>query len=134
MEMPHLLEDPRFSTGFQRLARAAEFDELVKPWFKTKTKKEIVALCQEWRVPAAPVNEIPDLLQEAQYQARNYWVELDHPVAGRHLYPGPPFKMSETRLEYNRAPLLGEHNEEIYLQRLGLSPKEMEQLKPAGVL
>jgi len=134
MEMPHLLEDPRFSTGFNRLAHADEFDELVKSWFLQKTKKEIIELCQEWRVPAGPVNDVSDLLNEEQYQARDFWVELDHPLAGKHPYAGRPFKMSETPGEYNQAPLLGEHNEEIYLNRLGLSRTEMDRLKEEGVI
>lgn len=134
MEMPHLLDDPRFSTGFNRLAHADEFDELVKPWFLQKTKREIIELCQEWRVPAAAVNDVSDLLNEEQYQARDFWVGLDHPLAGKHPYAGPPFKMSETPGEYHRAPLLGEHNEEIYLNRLGLSRTEMDQLTKKGII
>lgn len=134
MEMPHLLEDPRFDTGFNRLAHADEFDELVKPWFLQKTKKEIIELCQEWRVPAAAVNDVSDLLNEGQYQARDFWVEVDHPLAGKNPYAGSPFKMSETPGEYTRAPLLGEHNEEIYLNRLGLSRTEMDRLKGEGVI
>jgi crotonobetainyl-CoA:carnitine CoA-transferase CaiB-like acyl-CoA transferase len=134
MEMPHLLEDPRFNTGFNRLAHADEFDELVKPWFLQKTKREIIELCQEWRVPAAAVNDVSDLLNEEQYQARDFWVEIDHPLAGRHPYAGSPFKMSETPGEYHRAPLQGEHSEEIYLNRLGLSRTEMDRLKQEGII
>jgi CoA:oxalate CoA-transferase len=134
MEMPHILEDPRFNTGFNRLAYADEFDELVTPWFLQRTKKEIVELCQEWRVPAAPVNNVSDLLEEEQYKTRSFWMELDHPLAGKHPYAGSPFKMSETPADYNRAPLLGEHNEEIYLNRLGLSRTEMDKLKGDGVI
>jgi crotonobetainyl-CoA:carnitine CoA-transferase CaiB-like acyl-CoA transferase len=134
MDMPRLLEDLRFSNGFDRLAHADEFDEIVRPWFLQRSKKEIVKLCQEWRVPAAPVNDISDLLQEEQYQARNFWVEIEHPLAGKHPYAGPPFKMSATPAEYARAPLLGEHNEEIYHGRLGLSRKELDELKKAGIL
>ncbi len=134
MEMPHLLEDPRFETGFHRLAHAEEFDELVRPWFLERSKEEIVTLCQEWRVPAAYVNNVADLLEDEQYKARGYWVELDHPEAGRRPYAGPPFKMSETPAEYERAPLLGEHNEEIYLGRLGLSRGDLEKLKENGVV
>jgi crotonobetainyl-CoA:carnitine CoA-transferase CaiB-like acyl-CoA transferase len=134
LEMPHLLEDPRFGTGFQRLAQAEAFDDLVRPWFLQRTKKEIFDLCQEWRVPTAPVNDVSDLIKEEQYMARKFWVELDHPEAGRLPYAGPPFKMSETPAEYQRAPLLGEHNEEIYLSRLGLTGTDMDRLKQEGVI
>jgi CoA:oxalate CoA-transferase len=134
MEMPHLLEDPRFGTGFQRLAHADEFDDLVSPWFLKRSKKEVVGLCQEWRVPAAPVNDVSDLLMDEQFMSRGFWVELDHPLAGRLPYAGAPFKMSETPAEYQRAPLLGEHNEEIYLGRLGLSRTELTEMQQEGVI
>jgi CoA:oxalate CoA-transferase len=134
MEMPHLQEDPRFANGFQRLAHADEFDELVRPWFLERTEKEIVELCQEWRVPAAPVNNVSDLLKEEQYKAREFWQDLDHPKAGRLPYAGPPFKLSETPAEYQRAPLLGEHNEEIYMNRLGLTREELNELREEGII
>ena len=134
MEMPDLLEDPRFRTGFQRLVHAEKFDKLVRPWFLQRTQKEIVETCQEWRIPAAPVNDVSDLLKDLQFKARGFWVELDHPEAGRLPYAGPPFQMSDTPAEYHRAPLLGEHNEEIYQGRLGLTRREMDNLKKEGVI
>jgi crotonobetainyl-CoA:carnitine CoA-transferase CaiB-like acyl-CoA transferase len=134
MEIPQLLEDPRFNNGFQRLVHAEEFDELVSPWFLQRTKKEIFDLCQEWRVPASPVNDVSDILEEEQYAARDFWVELDHPEAGKLPYAGPPFKMSETPAEYRRASLLGEHNEDVYLVRLGLSRRELDELKIDGIV
>ena len=134
IEMPHLLEDTRFGTGFQRLAHAEAFDDLVRPWFLERSKEEIVRLCQDWRIPAAPVNEVSDLLKDVQLKSRGFWVELDHPSAGSCPYAGPPFKMSETPAEYQRPPLLGEHNEEIYLGRLGLSRAELTGLQQEGVI
>jgi CoA:oxalate CoA-transferase len=134
LEKSYLLEDPRFGTGFQRLAYAEEFDEEVRPWFLQRTKKEIVEICQEWRVPAASVNDVSDLLKEEQYKARDFWLELDHPEAGVLPYAGPPFKMSETPAGYQRAPLLGEHNEEIYMNRLGLTRMEMDRLRRERII
>ncbi|MEW6186434.1 MAG: CoA transferase [Thermodesulfobacteriota bacterium] len=134
MEMPHLLEDPRFETGFLRLEHAEAFDDLVRPWFRQRTKKEIVALCQEWRVPAAPVNDVSDLLKDQQYKARDYWVEMEHPKAGRLPYAGAPFKMSATPAEYSRSPLLGEHNQEIYQGRLSLKQAEIDLLSAEGTI
>jgi crotonobetainyl-CoA:carnitine CoA-transferase CaiB-like acyl-CoA transferase len=134
MEMPHLLQDPRFETGFLRLQHAEAFDEFVRPWFLEHNKKEIVELCQEWRVPAAAVNDVSELLRDEQYQARGFWVELDHPRAGRLPYAGPPFKMSATPAAYSRAPLLGEHNGEIFQGRLGLTGKEWDSFSAEGVI
>ncbi|MBN1664187.1 MAG: CoA transferase, partial [Deltaproteobacteria bacterium] len=113
MGEPDAMHDPRFSSGIRRLVNADAFDELVKPWFLARTKKEIVEVCQDWRVPATPVNDISDLYKNEQLRARKYWVDIDHPRAGRHSYAGAPFKMSVTPAVYSRAPLLGEHNEGI---------------------
>ena len=134
MEMPHLLDDPRFQTGFHRLIHAEEFDELVKPWYLQRTKTEIIESCQEWRVPAAYVNDVADLLEDEQYIAREFWVTLDHPETGTLPYAGPPFRMSETPAKYHRAPLLGEHNETVYMGWLGLCHKDLDGLKEEGVI
>jgi CoA:oxalate CoA-transferase len=134
MEMKHLLKDPRFQTGFHRLIHAEEFDELVRPWFLQRMRKEIVESCQEWRVPATYVNDVADLLEDEQYKARDFWVELDHPETGTLPYAGPPFKMSKTPARYHRAPLLGEHNEKIYMSWLGLSRDDLERLREEGVI
>jgi CoA:oxalate CoA-transferase len=134
MEMSHLLEDPRFQTGFHRLANAEAFDAEVKPWFLKRSSKEIVELCQEWRVPAAYVNNVSDILEDPQYKARAFWQHVDHPEAGPLPYAAAPFKMSETPAQLQRAPLLGEHNPEIYVNRLGLTEKEIDQLKSASII
>jgi crotonobetainyl-CoA:carnitine CoA-transferase CaiB-like acyl-CoA transferase len=134
MGMEHLLEDPRFQTGLHRLANADAFDEEVKPWFRDRTRKEIVELGQAWRVPVAYVNNMADILDDPQYKARGFWEKIDHPEAGTLPYAAAPFKMSETPAHPERAPLLGEHNQEIYRKRLGLSPKEMDQLRSNGII
>jgi len=134
MEMPHLLSDPRFRDGLSRRLHADAFDEAVKPWFRNRTRREIVDLCQEWRVPAAPVNDPADLLQEEQLQARRFWQDLDHPRAGPLRYPGPPFLLPACPAEYSRAPLLGEHNEVVYRDGLKITEERLLQWKNEGVL
>lgn len=134
MEMEHLLEDPRFTTGFHRLAHADEFDEAVGPWFLEREKKEIVETGQEWRVPVAYVNDCSDLLVDPQYEDRGFWTEIDHPEAGKLPYAISPFRMSETPAQLHRAPLLGEHNAEIYCGRLGMSNEDIVRLRGDGVI
>lgn len=134
MGMAHLLEDPRFQDGLSRREHADAFDEQVRPWFRERTRQEIVELCQEWRVPAAAVNDPADLLENEHLRARDFWVELDHPRAGPLPYAGPPFRLPAAPAHYTRAPLLGEHNEEIYLERLKLKREDLEGLKRKGVI
>ena len=132
--MPELIEDPRFQTVQDRIANADAFDNLILPWLKERTKDELFHTCSEWRVPCAPVSGPEELLNDPHYQARGFWVEVDHPETGKLTYPGAPFKMSETPWQVGRAPLLGEHNEEIYCQRLGYSKQDMVVLRETGVI
>ena len=134
MEMEFLLEDPRFQTGFHRLANADAFDDAVKPWFMKRNRKEIVEACQEWRIPAAYVNNMKDVLNDPQYKAREFWKTIDHPKAGPLPYAVAPFRMSETPAHPERAPLLGEHNSEIFDERSKMNSAGVtsRNLKPRG--
>ncbi|MBU2260870.1 MAG: CoA transferase, partial [Proteobacteria bacterium] len=68
-------------------------------------------------------------------QARQFFIEIEHPKVGKHPYPGLPFKMSSTPGQLKRpAPLLGEHNEEIYCHHLGFTKQELIQLREAKVI
>lgn len=134
MGMPEINEDPRFGTGYHRREHAHEFDELVRPWFLEKTKKEIVEACQEWRIPAMYVNNVEDLLKDPHYKERGFWVYADHPEAGKQPFPIAPFRMSETTARSERAPLLGEHNEEIYCKLLNLGREDLRRLWESGVI
>ncbi len=129
-----LLEDKRFRGGLARLANADAFDEIVAPWFAERSKEEIVLLCQELRVPCAPVAEVDDVLEHEQLIARGFWREVDHPEAGRLRYPGPPFRMSDSPGQIGRAPLLGEHSAEIYEDGTGYSSDELARLREEGVI
>ena len=134
MELEHMLEDPRFQTPFHCLLNADAFDDMVAPWFKDRTRKEIIETFQEWRVPSTCVNSVEDLLSDEQYEARGFWTEIDHPKAGPLPYASSPYKMSETPAKPARAPLLGEHNEEIYCGQLGMDRGDLVRLRGIGVI
>jgi CoA:oxalate CoA-transferase len=83
----------------------------------------------------APIMTAEEILADPQLKEREYFVELDHPAAGTLPYPGAPFIMSETPFSYGRpAPLLGQHNEEIYCDELGLSKGELAKLRQQGAI
>jgi crotonobetainyl-CoA:carnitine CoA-transferase CaiB-like acyl-CoA transferase len=84
----------------------------------------------------APCATFEDVLQNAQLEARGYWEMVEHPEMGETIkYPGAPVKMKDTpwRIQ-RRAPLIGEHNEEVYDKELGLSKEELAILKANGVI
>ncbi len=84
----------------------------------------------------SPVSNTEDLLNNPQLKARNYWVEVDHSELGTAItYPGAFFKSSGFCPGIRRrAPLIGEHNKEIYQEELGLSSEEVSLLKQSGVI
>jgi CoA:oxalate CoA-transferase len=131
---PELADDPRFVMSLNRRQRADEVDTILLPWFLERSAKECFEAGQKNRIPITPVQTVSELVGNAQYKARGFFVDVEHPVMGRITYPGLPFKMSATPWRCGRAPLLGEHNEEVYGQRLLLSEREMAGLREKGVI
>ena len=95
---------------------------------------EIVEKAQSSGVMAAPYNKPSSLLRDAHFRERNYWEEIEHPVAGKFIYPGAPIKMGVGGWQIRRpAPLLGQHNEEVYGD-LGYDKEDLVQLRQSGII
>jgi benzylsuccinate CoA-transferase BbsF subunit len=89
-------------------------------------KDELGRMFDEVGIPNGPVSTAKDVMENRQYAARNYFVPVDHPIAGRLKYPGWPYKMSSIKPEISRpAPLLGQHNDEI-LKELANASKRLK--------
>jgi len=100
-----------------------------------RTKQQVVLETQAIGVLGGAIYTTEDLLTDPQYRGRGVWDEIDHPVAGKAEYPGRQLILSETPREpVDPAPLLGEANEAIYEQDLGLDHSEVEQLHSQGVV
>jgi crotonobetainyl-CoA:carnitine CoA-transferase CaiB-like acyl-CoA transferase len=82
----------------------------------------------------AAVHGIGDLLESPQLKARGFFQETEHPEAGTLTYPGPQFVMSEVGWSAGRAPLLGEHNSELYCDEMGMSREDLLRLRAAGAV
>ncbi|MBI3954115.1 MAG: CoA transferase [Chloroflexi bacterium] len=135
MGMPELAEDPRFSTLQAREQNREELDAFWHSWLLDHTREEVFRAAREARFPLAPVNTTEDLLNDPHYRARGFFVGLEHPVAGHLVYPGAPFKLSETPWQVSRpAPALGQHNEEVYGGLLGLGQRDLAGLRKEGVI
>ncbi|TET38610.1 MAG: CoA transferase [Dehalococcoidia bacterium] len=132
LETPELMQ-PRLAS-ILRYRYADEVEGLIQPWLESREAGEIFSSAQEWRIPFAMVLGIDELMEDRQYKARGFFQEMGHPVAGRFTYPGAPFRMSETPWQGRRAPLLGEHNEEIYCEGLGFSKGDLARLRENGVI
>jgi len=130
---PELQDDPLFAKPRARMAEPEKFDALIFPWLKERDKWEITKAAQELRLAFTPVLSPGELLEDEQLKARGFFAEANHPVMGKVTYPGAPAKLSETPWQAGRAPLLGEHNEEVY-GRLGYAKEELVRLREGGVI
>ena len=132
---PEWVNDPLFKTEIDRLKNYDALDALLTSWFAERGKEELFAKAQAEGVPCFPVYEVPEVAQNRQYQARDFFQECEHPIAGRVRMPGPPYQMSRTPANVRRAaPRLGEHNQMIYCARLGISSEEFNTLQSQGVI
>lgn len=130
IDAPHIL-DPEILAAPS--GHADTIDAAMDAWLADKDKFEAVRAAQELRVPFTEVMAPDEVLANDHYQERGFWAELDHPEAGRLRYPGPPARLAATPWQSNRAPLLGEHNQEVY-GGIGIAPREMAMLRAAGVI
>ena len=105
-------------------------------FFRTKTKQELYSEAIKKGIVCCPLNTSEDIVKSPQLEARGYFIKIDHPELGDTItYPGAPVKLSDSPwLVKRRPPLIGEHNEEIYVKELGFSKEELIILKGAKVI
>jgi len=106
------------------------------PFLLTKTKAELFSKAVEHSIMLCPVNMANDILEDVHLNARGYYVQVEHEELGDTIpYPGPPVRMGKLpwRIQ-RRAPLIGEHNEEIFIGELGFSKEQLTALKTRGVV
>ncbi len=114
-------------------------DRMLEPptkFFMAHTRAELLEGAVKHHVMLGPVATTKDTVESVQLAARRYWVELEHPELGTPItYPGAFVKASEAPPRISRrAPLIGEHNQEVYQKELGLSKKEISSLEQAKVI
>lgn len=101
---PDLAADPGFSTpeGQRNPENLERFNLIWYPWIIEHTKREIIEAGQAAGALCGPINTTEDLLNDFHWQAREFWVEVEHPVTGKLTYPGAPFKMKGTPWQVSR--------------------------------
>src|SRR5579871_1019134 len=128
------IKDPIFRPPVREVAVRERFDAYWIPWCMARTKKEIVAIFQQAGIPCAPLNTTEDLVRDPQLKERGFFIDIEHPAAGRLTYPGAPFRLPQSPFAIRRpAPLLGQHNREI-LAEIGCDAKDLAVLSAAGVI
>ena len=108
---------------------------LMQEWARDQSVMDLYRAGQARRVPLAPVSTMGDLLASDHLKARGFFAVVAHPLAGQLTCPGAPYQFSDTPWTIRRsAPLLGEHNEDIFMRELGVSAARLQALRQAGVV
>ena len=131
MGNPEWAQDRKFATRASRVENWSELQPLLAQWTSCQAKEDVYRQAQAQHIPSFPLNNVPDLLGSPQFQAREFFMMSDHPVAGTLTYPGWPFQLaSGKRVELKAAPLLGQHNQAILGEPgLGLTPDQLQLLR-----
>lgn len=133
MGRPDLLEDPRYADRLEP-EHVEPLADILREWFLERKAMDVFVEAHDWRVPIGLVPNIKELLEDPHYNARGFWVDVEHPDAGLFKHPGTAVKLSETPGQIARAPRLGEHNETVYRGILGFSQHEISRLRQSGII
>lgn len=136
LQMPELIDDPRFDCNVNRVANNLELKEIIEDKFaRHHTVKECVDMILGAGIPAGPIYNVSDIMEDPHIRDdREMFIHVDHPVMGDVILNGNPVKLSDTKVGIRfPSPTLGQHNEEI-LEGLGYTAEEVEGLKEKGVL
>ncbi len=133
---PPWVKEPRYRDRRQITEEYPhEVDALMAPWLRAQDKGTIFGQTQAQRIPTGPVNTMRDVVEDAHLRDRHYFVSVERDDTGPLTYPGAPYRFSQSPWAVRRpAPHLGEHNEEIYGGRLGVSRAERLFLWQTGII
>ena len=130
-----LADDARFAGNGKRVENRAELTRLLQAVFVRRSTREWVETLEAAGVPNGPINDVAQVFEEPQVQARGIRVELDHPVAGKLPTVASPMRFSATPVEYKLAPpVLGQHTEEILRGLLQLDGAAIARLRAEGTI
>lgn len=130
-----IIDDPRFEDGWERTQHYKELEPILTEAMSKKTTREWVIELEQAGIPCGPVNTIAQAAADPQIQARDMFIEVEHPEAGKFKLVNTPFKFSRTPNKALKAsPELGEHTREVLGQMLGMTPREIDDLKDSGVI
>jgi len=126
--------DPNYATPPARLPRLKQIFATIEEWTMTKTKFEVMDICNKVDIPVGPILSMKEIAEEKSLRDTGTVVEVDHPGRGKYLTVGNPVKMSDSITEVKRSPLLGEHTDEILKDVLAFKSAEIAEIKNSGAL
>ncbi len=134
MGVPELATDPRYVSRVSRVTRIDEIDAMVGDWTRTQTKEQLAECLRAAGVPSAPVREIAEVVADPHLRQRGMLAEIDHPDMGPLVVPHSPVRVGDFYAQLSPSPSLGQHNEEVYGDWLGVDEDTITDLKKDGVI
>jgi formyl-CoA transferase len=134
MGQPELSDDPRFATPKARAKNNEELTAILNEWTGRHSKHEVMKILGSAGVPCGAVMDTVELLNDPHLRERQMIVDIEHPARGKISIPGCAVKLEDSPVTVVSAPLLGQHNAEVYGQMLGLGERELAELKEQKVI
>ena len=131
---PAWVDDPNYATPNARLTRLNEVFDAIESWTMTKTKFEVMQICNPLDIPVGPILSMKEISEEESLRETGTIVEIEHPERGKYLSVGCPVKLSASPAEVKRSPLLGEHTKEILRSELGYTDNELDEILESGAV
>jgi len=130
-----LRDDPRYSSPAARVENRELVDTTISGWTQTLGKMDIFAIAKQRRIPLAPVREVDEVMHDRHMHERGFLDDIEHDEIGRITVPTSPLRFhGADRRQTTPSPKLGQHNEEVYGEWLGLRAGEIAELKADGVI
>ncbi|MFT5659023.1 MAG: formyl-CoA transferase [Gammaproteobacteria bacterium] len=131
---PEWKEAEGYLTPADRLTKMNEIFNEIELWTMTKTKFEVMDICNPLDIPVGPILSMKEISEEPSLRETGTIVEVEHPERGKYLTVGCPIKLSDSPVEVTRSPLLGEHTDEILSEVLGYSADEIAEIHQSGAV
>jgi formyl-CoA transferase len=131
---PELADDPEWSTPAARLPKLDKMFQLIEEWTIDYDKWDVLAQLNAHNIPCGPILSTKELIEDSSLAHNDMVVTVDHPQRGSFKTVGCPIKLSESPVTVETSPLLGQHNEDVYVGELGLDPGQLAELKSNGVI
>jgi len=131
---PELGDDPRYADRRDRVQFVEEIDAMIEAWTSRRSKHEALEILAGSGVPCGAVLDSAEVLTDKHLRQTGFIVDLEHPRRGKYPMPANPVRLSDSPTDVVRAPLLGEHNAEVYGKLLGYGDQDIETLRRDGVI
>ena len=135
IRQPELTEDPRFLTPEDRKDNRAELEGIFQAWLDDHSRYEVFVAAQDAGLPAAPVLEPSEIMEDEHFRQRGYFQQIDHPDFGMLRHTGLPFTLSDApKSDPTPAPARGQHNHETLTGLLDLRDEQVSALSERGII